>query len=76
MSRVIDRYFEYMHSIEITTNMDDDGKNINNKKVNVQIKENDLLQLNFHNRYVPLVGIKQIIMELDWPKLFKEKNIC
>ena len=53
--------------IEITTNLDDDGKNINNKKVNEQTKEDDLQQLNFHNKDIPWAGIKQILMELDWP---------
>ena len=61
--------------IEITTNLDDDGKNINNKKVNEQTKEDDLRQLNFHNKDIPWAGIKQILMELDWPKIFKEKNV-
>ena len=61
--------------IEITTNLDDDGKNINNKKVNEQSKEDDLRQLNFHNKDIPWAGIKQILMELVWPKIFKEKNV-
>ena len=61
--------------IEIATNLDDDGKNINNKKVNVDTKENYLQQLNFHNKDIPWSGIKQIIMELDWPKPFIKKRL-
>merc|ERR1711915_327371 len=57
------------------TNLDDDGKNINNKKVKEQTKEDDLRQLNSHNKDIPWAGIKQILMELDWPKIFKEKNV-
>ena len=51
--------------IEITTNLDDNGKGINNEKVNVETRENNLRQLNFHSKDVPWTGIKQIIMELD-----------
>merc|ERR1711872_147834 len=38
-------------------------------------KEDDLRQLNFHNKDIPWAGIKQILMELDWPRIFKEKNV-
>ena len=36
--------------IEITTNLDDNAKNIYNEKENEQTKEDDLQQLNFHNK--------------------------
>jgi len=61
--------------VEIITNLDDNGKYINKNKVYIDTKENYLQQLNFHNKDIPWLGIKQIIMELEWPKLFKEKNV-
>ena len=60
--------------IEITTDI---GWNtgVNGGEGRVDMKEDDLRQLNFHSEKIPWSEIGQILNELDWEKIFGERNV-
>ena len=60
--------------IEITTDI---GWNtgVNGGEGGVDMKEDDLRQLNFHSEKIPWSEIGQILNELDWEIIFGERNV-
>ena len=60
--------------IEITTDIEWNN-GIDVEKSRVDIKEDDLRQLNFHSEKVPWSEIGQILNELDWEIIFRGRNV-
>ena len=61
--------------IEITTDIEWNKDNIDVGESRVDMKEDDLRQLNFHSEKIPWSEIGQILNELDWDKIFKGRNV-
>ena len=59
--------------IEITTNIGDNDRKIENNE-NKEQTETDLRQLNFHHEKVDWTIIKEILKEMPWEVLFKGLN--
>ena len=61
--------------IEITTDIEWNKENINEDDSSIDMKEDDLRQLNFHSEKVPWTKIVRILNELDWEKIFEDKDV-
>ena len=60
--------------IEITTDIEW-NKGVDVAKSRLDMKEDDLRQLNFHSEKVPWSEIGQILNELDWEIIFRGRNV-
>ena len=61
--------------IEITTDIEWNKESINEDDRRVDMKEDDLRQLNFHSEKVPWTKIGLILNELDWEKIFEGRDV-